>query len=100
RMRIDGYEPTSGDQKRKAGTEWHLRHGQGIRRARRLHLVAVSSGLLTIVFAVLLFLLWWWKYSASHHAGRSYRVASHLPAHRSSRRTTALQRYGLSCRTD
>ena len=61
RMRIDGYEPTSGHQKRKAGTEWHLRHGQGIRRARRLHLVAVSSGLLTIVFAVLLFLLWWWK---------------------------------------
>jgi hypothetical protein len=59
RLRIDGYEPTSGHEARQAGTAWHLKHGRTIRRARRLHQVAVLSGFLAIIIAVLLFLLWW-----------------------------------------
>lgn len=61
RLRIDGYEPTSGHRARQAGTEWHQRHGRTIRDARRLERIAAFSGLLTIVVAVLLFLLWWWR---------------------------------------
>lgn len=61
RLRMDGYEPTSGHQARRAGTEWHLKHGRTLRRARRLRLIATYSGLLAIIVAVLLFLLWWWR---------------------------------------
>ena len=59
RLRLDGHEPTSGHAARRAGTEWHLRHGRSIRRARRLRLAAALSALLTAIVAVLLFLLWW-----------------------------------------
>ncbi|HEX8921302.1 MAG TPA: hypothetical protein VF766_07470 [Pyrinomonadaceae bacterium] len=61
RLRLDGYEPTSGHQARRAGTEWHNRHGRALRQARRLKRIAAFSGLLTIVVAVLLLLLWWWR---------------------------------------
>jgi hypothetical protein len=61
RLRIDGYEPAFGHRARQAGTEWHLKHGRTLRRARRLRLIAAFSGLLTLVVAVLLFLLWWWR---------------------------------------
>jgi hypothetical protein len=61
RVRVDGHEPTSGHQRRAAGTEWHLGHGRSIRRAERLRLVALLSTILTTLAAALLFLLWWWK---------------------------------------
>lgn len=61
RLRIDGYEHTSGHEARQAGTEWHLKHGRSIRHARRLRLIAASAGFLTVVVAVLLVLLWWWR---------------------------------------
>ncbi|HUQ34538.1 MAG TPA: hypothetical protein VM095_20625 [Pyrinomonadaceae bacterium] len=59
RLRVDGYEPTSGHRARQAGTEWHLNHGRTLQRARRLRLFAVFSALLTLIAAALLFLLWW-----------------------------------------
>jgi type IV secretory pathway TrbF-like protein len=62
RLRLDGHAPTSGHKARQAGTEWHLRHGRTLRRARRLRLFALCSLLLAAVAAaVLLFLLWWRK---------------------------------------
>ena len=59
RLRLDGYAPTSGQQRREAGTAWHLKHGRTTRNARRLKRVAALAGLLAIVLAVLLLLLWW-----------------------------------------
>jgi hypothetical protein len=47
RLRLDGYEPTSGQRARRAGTKWHL--------------TALLSAVLTIIVAVLLFLLWYRK---------------------------------------
>jgi hypothetical protein len=59
RLRVDGHEQTSGDEARRAGTAWHLKHGRTTRNAGRLQRVATFAGLLAIVAAVLLFLLWW-----------------------------------------
>lgn len=59
RLRIDGHEATSGHGARRAGREWHLKHGRNIRRARRLRLIALSSGLLATAAALLLLLFWW-----------------------------------------
>jgi hypothetical protein len=59
RLRVDGHEPTFGQQAREAGTRWHLRHGRTIRKARRLYRLAASAVLLAIVVLFLLFLLRW-----------------------------------------
>jgi hypothetical protein len=61
RLRVDGHEPTFGHEARRAGTKWHERHGQTIRRAARLRKLAAVSALLTLMLAALFFLLWWWK---------------------------------------
>ena len=59
RLRLEGYEPTFGHEARQAGTEWHLKHGRSLRRARRLRLIATLSILLAAILAVLLLLQWW-----------------------------------------
>lgn len=59
RLRLDGYEPTMGQSAREAGTAWHLRHGQTVRRARRLRLIAACAIFLAIVVAALILLDWW-----------------------------------------
>jgi len=60
RLRLDGYEPTSGRRAREAGTAWHLRHGKAVRRARRLRLIAACASFLAVVMAALILLSWWY----------------------------------------
>ena len=60
RLRADGHEPAYGQHAREAGTRWHLEHGQTIRRAARLRLLAALSAVLTLL-ALLLFIFLWWR---------------------------------------
>lgn len=57
-LRVEGHEPTSGHEARRAGELWHLKHGRGVASARRLRRLAAYSALLAIVLGVLLLLLW------------------------------------------
>ncbi|HJR09537.1 MAG TPA: hypothetical protein VJ842_19905 [Pyrinomonadaceae bacterium] len=58
RLRVDGHEPASGHRRRAEGEAWHLAHGQGIARARRMRLLAAVAFALALVTGLLLLLRW------------------------------------------
>lgn len=59
KLRTEGYAPTSGQQARQFGEQWHLRHGRSVMRAKRMGRVAASAGLLAIIITIIFLLLWW-----------------------------------------
>jgi hypothetical protein len=62
RLRVEGVEAgrTAGAA-RAAGTAWHLKHGRGVERARRLRGVATLATVLAALLALVIFALWWWR---------------------------------------
>jgi CRISPR/Cas system-associated exonuclease Cas4 (RecB family) len=56
RLRVEGHEPASGEERRAAGEAWHLAHGQAVVRARRMRLL--SSFALALALVVGLLILW------------------------------------------
>jgi CRISPR/Cas system-associated exonuclease Cas4 (RecB family) len=57
--RVEGHEATSGHEARRAGDEWHLKHGRAVARVRALQRLALLTTLLAIVLAVIILLVWW-----------------------------------------
>lgn len=58
-LRTEGYAPTSGHEARQFGERWHLRHGQSVMRARRMRILAASTGLTAIIIIIIFLFLWW-----------------------------------------
>ena len=61
RLRIDGYEPASGRERRAAGVAWHLAHGHTVARGRRMRLLAILTFALALIVGLLILLLWRWR---------------------------------------
>src|SRR6201999_4119177 len=58
KLRLDGHQPTTGSVARKAGEEFHRRHGRSVQRAQRLNAIAFVCFVLALVAAAILFLRW------------------------------------------
>ncbi|HYJ48263.1 MAG TPA: hypothetical protein VEV81_16740 [Pyrinomonadaceae bacterium] len=60
-LRIEGHEPTFGQEAREAGERWHRGHGRVVARARRLRQLASYAALLAVILVTIILLLWWTK---------------------------------------